>query len=88
MSYGYRARFGANDKNLAMNLKPRPHHHIYIEILRRMSPEQRLKKAIELSELSKDLFRQGLRQRFPDLSEEEFHKLFLKRLELCHNRNY
>lgn len=88
MSCGYRARFGVNDKNLAMNPKPRPYHHIYIEILRRMSPEQRLNKAIELSELSKDLFRQGLRQRFPDLSEEEFHKLFLKRLELCHNRNY
>ena len=33
------------------------------------------------------LFKQGLRERFPDLSEEEFHRLYLKRLALCHNRN-
>ena len=71
-----------------MDLKPRPNHHIYIEILRNMTPEQRLHKAFELSEMSKNLFKQGLRKVHPDLSEEEFHQLYLKRLELCHNRNY
>lgn len=71
-----------------MDPKPRPHHRIYIDILRRMTPEQRLEKAFELSEMSKSLFHQGLRKRFPDLPEEEFHQLFLKRLKLCHNRNY
>ena len=71
-----------------MDPKPHPNHKLYIQILRRMTPEQRLMKAFELSEMSKSLFRQGLRERFPDLSEEDFHQLFLKRLELCHNRNY
>lgn len=71
-----------------MDPKPRPLHRIYIDILRRMTPEQRLLKAFELSEMSKSLFQQGLRARFPDLPEEEFHRLFLKRLELGHNRNY
>lgn len=71
-----------------MSLKPRPNHRIYIETLRRMTPEQRLLKAFELSELSKALFVHGLRQRFPDLSEEEFRKLLLERLSKCHNRNY
>ena len=71
-----------------MDPKPRPLHGIYIDILRRMTPEQRLLKAFELSEMSKSLFRQGLRERFPHLPEEEFHQRFLKRLELCHNRNY
>jgi hypothetical protein len=71
-----------------MDLKPRPNHKIYLEILRRMTPEQKLNKAFELSEFSKSLFIQGLRERYPHLSEEEFHQLVLKRLELCHNRSY
>jgi len=71
-----------------MDPKPRPHRAKYIEILRRMTPDQRLRKAIELSEMSKRLFREGLRQRYPDLCEEEFHELYLKRLAKCHNRNY
>ncbi len=69
-------------------MKPNPDHEAYIKILRNMTPEQRLKKALELSDLTRDLFRHGLRKRFPDLSEEEFHKLYLERLDLCHNRNY
>ena len=72
----------------AMNLKKRPNHRQYIEVLRRMSPEQRLLKALELSEFSKQLFIHGLRKRFPDLPEEEFRKLLLERLDKCHNRNY
>ena len=45
-------------------------------------------KAFELSDLTKKIFREGLRRRFPDLAEAEFHKLYLERLALCHNRNY
>lgn len=71
-----------------MDPKPHPNHHEYIAILRRMTPAQRLEKAFELSEFSKELFREGLRQRFPRLSEEAFHRLFLERLAKCHNRNY
>ncbi|HSR67044.1 MAG TPA: hypothetical protein VLU25_03815 [Acidobacteriota bacterium] len=71
-----------------MDIKPRPNHRIYIETLRKLTPEQRLAKAFELSEMSRRLFREGLRRRFPELSEEEFHRLYLERLELCHNRNY
>lgn len=71
-----------------MDIKPRSNHKIYIETLRRMTPEQRVKKAFELSEFSKSLFKQGLRKQFPDLSEEEFHQLYLKRIALCYNRNY
>ena len=71
-----------------MDLKERPNHKKYIEALRRMSPEQRLLKAFELSEFSKQLFIHGLRKRFPDLPEDEFRKLLLERLDKCHNRNY
>ncbi len=67
--------------------KDRPNHRAYLEVLRRMTPEQRIAKAFELSDMAKDLFRQGLRERFPDLPEDQFHALFLERLALCHNRN-
>ena len=53
-----------------------------------MSPEQRLRKAFELSEFSKELFVHGLRTRFPKLNEDEFRRLLRRRLDKCHNRNY
>ncbi|HVA45859.1 MAG TPA: hypothetical protein VNH11_05670 [Pirellulales bacterium] len=68
--------------------KPRPNHLRYIEVLRQMTPEQRLAKAFELSEMTKQLFRQGLRERFPEMDEAAFHRLFLDRLAKCHNQNY
>ncbi|MBT3604725.1 MAG: hypothetical protein HOE48_15610 [Candidatus Latescibacteria bacterium] len=71
-----------------MNPKPHPNRKRYIEILRNMSPEQRLLKALELSATTKQLFVQGLRKRFPDISEEEFQKILRQRLNKCHNKNY
>lgn len=69
-----------------MDIKPRPNHAIYIRTLRAMTPEQRLAKAFELSEMTRDLLRAGLRQRFPHASDQELHRLYLDRLEKCHNR--
>ncbi len=71
-----------------MNPKLRPNHRAYLEILRAMSPEQKLRKVFELSELGKSLFLEGLRKRFPAASRQELHSLFLDRLAKCHNRNY
>lgn len=68
--------------------KQRPNHREYLRVLRGMTPAQRLRKAIELGELSRRLFKQGLRRRFPQLSEEALHRLYLERLAKCHNRNY
>ncbi len=53
-----------------------------------MTPEARLQQAFDLTEMVNSLFRQGLRERFPDLPENEFHQLYLQRLEKCHNLNY
>ncbi|OHB35365.1 MAG: hypothetical protein A2Y08_04190 [Planctomycetes bacterium GWA2_40_7] len=71
-----------------MDLKKRPNHKIYLQVLRNMSPEERLCKAFELSGFAKQLFVHGLRKRFSHLSDVEFRKLLLKRLDKCHNRNY
>ena len=51
-----------------------------------MTPEQRLLKAFELTELSRELLRAGVRQRFPGASETEQQRIYLERLEKCHNR--
>ena len=61
---------------------------VYVDTLRRMTPEQRLKKAFELSEFTKQLFTCGLRKRYPDLPDLEFRKVFLEHMKKCHNRNY
>jgi len=69
-------------------MKPRPNHKEYLKVLRRLSPEARLQKAFELSNFSRELFRQGLRRRFPDKSEAEIRQIALDRLDKCHNRNF
>lgn len=71
-----------------MDPKPRPNHQRYLEILRSMTPGQRMEKAFELSEMAKQLFIDGLRKRHPHLSDEEFRTLLLERLAKCHNQNY
>lgn len=71
-----------------MDIKPKPNRQLYINILRKMTPAQRLEKAFDLSEFSRKLLIEGLRKQFPDVTEDEFRKIVLKRLERCHNRNY
>ena len=71
-----------------MEIKPHPNHHLYLHILRKMSPEQRLAKAFELSEMTKKLFLQGLRIRFLDKDEMEIKQIYLERIAKCYNRNY
>jgi hypothetical protein len=71
-----------------MDIKKRPNHKRYIQALRRMSPEARLMQAFELTEFSRKLFVTGLRKRFPSLTRNQLKKLYLERLDKCHNRNY
>ena len=71
-----------------MSAKPRPNHREYLKALARMTPEQRLLKAFELSRTTRELFMNGLRRRFPDLPDEDLKRIYLERLAKCHNRNY
>lgn len=73
---------------MTVTAKPRPNHARYLQVLRAMSPAQRLDKAFELSADAKRLFLAGLQARFPDLSPQDLHRLALERLSKCHNRNY
>ena len=71
-----------------MDSKARPNRQLYLQALRRMTPEQRLLKAFELSELSHELLRAGIRQRYPDAGPDELERIYLERLDACHNRTF
>jgi hypothetical protein len=53
-----------------------------------MTPDERLRKAFELSDLCRALFLHGLRKRFPELPDAELMRMYRERLDKCHNRNY
>lgn len=42
-----------------MDPKPRPHDRLYLQILRSMTPGQRLAKAFELGMMGRELLRAG-----------------------------
>lgn len=73
---------------MSVDPKPRPNHAVTIRILRGMSTDARLRAALEMGETSRRLFEDGLRKARPGLSEAQFRRLLLKRLDRCHNRNY
>jgi hypothetical protein len=61
-----------------VTLKRRPNHQRYLEVLARMTPDARLRKAFELSEMARELFLQGLRKRFAHLDEEDRKRIYLE----------
>jgi len=63
-------------------------HKAYLDALRRMTAEQRLLKALELTRLVRDLHLHGLRRRFPQHSEPQIREIFFGSLKRCWNRNY
>ena len=67
--------------------KPTPNRERYLEVLRSMSPVDRLRKACELSDETRRLFKIGLAHRFPDLSEAELHQLYLEKMFGWHKPN-
>ena len=71
-----------------MDKHQRDLHRVQIEVLRRMTAEERLRKALELGDWTRQLFKQGLRERFPEASEEELQAIFLERMKKCYNREY
>ena len=72
----------------AIKIKSRPNHKIYLQVLDKMGPEQRLAKAFELSAISRSLFLEGLRRSFPEKNEDEIKRIYLNRIAKCSNRNY
>jgi hypothetical protein len=59
---------------------------LYIDILRGMTPEQRLLKSYELTYMTRELLRAGLRRLHPELSSDELQALLCDRLLHWHNK--
>lgn len=71
-----------------VEVKRDPGERIYIDVLKRMTPEGRLLKAFDLYEFATHCFLHGLSKRFPDATDDEIRKIYLERIDKCHNRNY
>jgi hypothetical protein len=69
-------------------MKTFPNRDIYHQILRAMTPEQKLLKSFELSELAENAYKAGLKHRHQSASEEELNRLYLESKMKCHKRNY
>jgi hypothetical protein len=52
--------------------------NVQLEIYRRMTPEARLRVALELTAISRRLLSEGIRQRHPDYTDEQLHLAFLR----------
>jgi hypothetical protein len=64
----------------------RPNRRVHIETLRRMTPERRLAKAFELSDMTREALRAGLAQRYPDATPQELTAMVIERLGRCRER--
>lgn len=62
-------------------------HRVHLRVLAGMAPGRKLQAALEWSEMTRTLFRCGLRRLHPGATEEELTRLYIERLKLCHNRN-
>ncbi len=63
-------------------------HREYIKILKKMTPQQRLLRAMELSDLTKSLFITGLKLRYPDYTEDEIKNIYIEKISRCRNSGY
>ena len=69
-------------------MKDYPNRQRYHQILKAMTPQDRLMRSFELSDLADEAFRAGLADKYPNLTDDELQELFLEKRLRCHNRNY
>lgn len=68
--------------------KPRPNHQRTLQVLRSLTPEQKLRQVFELNERMLAVFRSGPRRRFPDLDDSALEDVLLQLRQRWHNGNY
>jgi len=71
-----------------MDAKPQPNDRQYLEALRRLGPDGRMRKCFELSDMVRRQFIQVLRERYPDATQEEFRAIVVKKVLEWSNSNY
>ncbi len=71
-----------------MDQMPDRVYKVYIETLRRMTPEQKLQRVFELAAAARELFCQEVKKLHPEYSEDEVKRCYLENIAKCYNRNY
>jgi hypothetical protein len=66
----------------------KPNRQEYIECLRRLGPEGRINIMLELTETMYQMLREAIARRYPEMTAEERHQVFLDKIKKCRNRNY
>ena len=51
---------------------------LQIEIFRRMAPEERLRRGLDLAQTCRDLMREGVRQRHPQYDERQIRESVIR----------
>jgi hypothetical protein len=67
-------------------VKAEPNRAKYIEVLRRMTPEQRLAKAFELTRMVRELARAGIAGRNPGLDPSAIDRLTREHILRWHSK--
>jgi hypothetical protein len=66
--------------------KLQANRRLYIEVLRSMTPEQRLQKALELTAMTRELARAGVARQHPELGSVEIDQLTRDRIVSWHSK--
>lgn len=71
-----------------MDPKKQPNHALYLQILRRMTPEEKILKVFDLNNFGRNLLEAGIRNSHPEFTDAEVEAAVRRRLDSCHNQNY
>jgi len=64
-----------------------PNRKKYIEILQKMTGEERVRIAFELYEFAKNVMIEGIKAQNPGITPEEIQKEVVQRMMRCYRRN-
>jgi hypothetical protein len=64
-----------------------PNRKKYIEILQKMTGEERVRIAFELFEFAKNVMIEGIKAQNPGITPQEIQKEVVRRMLRCHRRN-
>jgi len=73
--------------NIPKRLKPQPNRKKYIEILRNMTGEQRIRIGFELFEMAKKVMIDGIKAQNPGITSEEIQQEVVRRMMRCHRKS-
>ena len=69
------------------NRKPQPNRKKYIEILRGMTGEQRLRTGFELFDMATKIMIEGIKTQNRSITPEEIQEEVIRRMMRCHRKN-